>query len=107
MGASLALADAWSLADAMGREADLATALARHASERQAHIRWYTWLSRFMTPVFQSDLVPVGWARDLAFGPAARIPWVRRQFAQILLGEQTSLWSRWRPTRSGEPLEAG
>jgi 2-polyprenyl-6-methoxyphenol hydroxylase-like FAD-dependent oxidoreductase len=105
MGASLVLADAWCLADSVAREPNLASALERHARERRAHIRWYTWLSRFMTPVFQSDLVPIGWARDLTFGPAARVPWVRRQFAQILLGEQTSLWSRWGPTRRGGPLE--
>ena len=104
MGASLALADAWSLATAIAEQQDLGLALERYVRDRRAHIRWYTWLSRFMTPVFQSDLVPVGWARDLAFGPAARVPWVRRQFANILLGEQTSPLTRWAPTRRGGPL---
>ena len=56
-----------------------------------------------MTPVFQSDLVPVGRARDLLLGPAANLAFVRRQFASILLGEQTSPFTRWGPTRrSGE-----
>ena len=104
MGASLALADAWSLATAVAEHSELGPALARYAADRRANVRWYTWLSRFMTPVFQSDLVPVGWARDLAFGPAARVPWVRRQFANILLGEQTSPLTRWAPTRRGGPL---
>jgi 2-polyprenyl-6-methoxyphenol hydroxylase-like FAD-dependent oxidoreductase len=104
MGASLALADAWSLANEVASATDLPTALRRYAADRRAHIRWYTWLSRFMTPVFQSDLTPIGWARDLAFGPAANLAWVRSEFAQILLGEQTSPLTRWSPTRRGGPL---
>jgi 2-polyprenyl-6-methoxyphenol hydroxylase-like FAD-dependent oxidoreductase len=108
MGASIALADAWSLAQAVrGCEpARLRESLQTYANDRRAHVRWYTWLSRIMTPVFQSDLVPVGWARDLVFGPAANLALVRRQFAAILLGEQTSPFTRWGPTRRGGPLEA-
>ena len=104
MGASLALADAWSLADAIRSEPDLPAALRLHSDNRRSHVRWYTWLSRLMTPVFQSDLVPMGWARDLAFGPAARISLVRREFARILLGEQTSPWSTWPPAAPSGPL---
>jgi 2-polyprenyl-6-methoxyphenol hydroxylase-like FAD-dependent oxidoreductase len=96
MGASLGLADAWWLAQALRAEPrNVAAALAAYAADRRAHVRWYTWLSRIMTPVFQSDLVPVGWARDLAFGPVGRLPWVRRQFADIELGRQTSPWTSW------------
>jgi FAD-dependent urate hydroxylase len=104
MGASLALADAWSLARALRDQRDLSAALRSHVASRRSHVRWYTWLSRLMTPVFQSDLVPMGWARDLVFSPAARVPLVRQQFAAILLGEQTSLWSTWPPAAPGGPL---
>jgi len=104
MGASLALADAWSLADAIRRHPDVPSALRAYGDGRRAHVRWYTWLSRLMTPVFQSDLVPMGWARDLSFGPAQRLAFVRRQFALILLGEQTSPWSTWPPARPGGQL---
>jgi FAD-dependent urate hydroxylase len=108
MGASLALADAWQLADALRGVApvDLGPALHRYTDDRRAHIRWYTWLSRLMTPVFQSDLVPIGWARDLLFGPAENLALVRRQFGAILLGEQTSPFTAWRPTQLGGPLAA-
>ena len=75
----------------------VAALLLARGGHRRAHIRWYTWLSRFMTPVFQSDLVPLGWARDAFFGPVGRIPWVRRQFVDILLGCQTSPWTAGQP----------
>jgi 2-polyprenyl-6-methoxyphenol hydroxylase-like FAD-dependent oxidoreductase len=105
MGASIAMADAWSLASSLRQHpSDLAAALEAHRRDRRAHVAWYTWLTRLLTPAFQSDLVPLGWARDVAFPIAARVPWVRRQFATILRGEQTSLWTSWRPTRPGGPL---
>jgi 2-polyprenyl-6-methoxyphenol hydroxylase-like FAD-dependent oxidoreductase len=97
LGASLALADAWSLAASLRAEPnDLGSALDRHARGRAAHVRWYTWCSRFMTPVFQSDLVPIGFARDALFGPAGRIPWVRRQFVTTFMGVRTSPFTTWR-----------
>jgi 2-polyprenyl-6-methoxyphenol hydroxylase-like FAD-dependent oxidoreductase len=99
LGASLALADAWSLASALrAHPEELDVALERHIRDRGAQVRWYTWLSRLMTPVFQSDLVPVGWARDLLLEPVARIPWVRRQFVLTLMGSRTSPFTEWHPT---------
>ena len=98
LGASLALADAWSLAACLRAQPDdLPVALRAHASSRRAHVRWYTWCSRLMTPVFQSDLVPMAWPRDLLFEPIGRIPWVRRQFVTTLLGARTSPWTEWHP----------
>src|SRR5262245_49581028 len=62
LGASLALADVWALAASLRTNArDLPGALSAYASCRRAHVRYYTWCSRLMTPVFQSDLVPIGW----------------------------------------------
>ncbi len=98
LGASLALADARSLAAAMRvNPHDLPRALEQHARARAAQVRYYTWCSRLMTPVFQSDLIPVGWARDAFLGPIGRIPWVRRQFVTTLMGIRTSPWTMWRP----------
>jgi 2-polyprenyl-6-methoxyphenol hydroxylase-like FAD-dependent oxidoreductase len=98
LGANLALADAWTLACSLRRaRSDLPGACAEYAAARRPHIRWYTWCSRLMTPVFQSDLVPMAWARDLLLERVARIPWVRRQFVTTLLGVRTSPWTTWRP----------
>jgi 2-polyprenyl-6-methoxyphenol hydroxylase-like FAD-dependent oxidoreductase len=94
LGASLALADAWTLAAAIRAHPDrLGEALAAHARMRAAHVRYYTWCSRLMTPVFQSDLVPLGWVRDAFLEPVGRIPWVRRQFMMTLMGIRTSPWT--------------
>ncbi len=98
LGASLALADAWTLAACLrARTGDLPSALREYGQARRAHIRYYRWCSRLMTPVFQSGLVPLGWARDLLAEPLARIPWVRRQFVTTLMGIRTSPWSNWSP----------
>ena len=100
LGASFALADAWVLATSLqARPKDLSGALRAYAASRTAHVRYYTWCSRFMTPVFQSDLVPIGWARDALLEPIARIPWVRGQFVTTFMGGRTSPWTFWRPPR--------
>jgi 2-polyprenyl-6-methoxyphenol hydroxylase-like FAD-dependent oxidoreductase len=98
LGASLALADAWMLATCLRRQpTDLSGALRTYAAARAAHVRYYTWCSRLLTPVFQSDLVPIGWARDAVMEPMARIPWVRGQFVTTFMGGRTSPWTFWRP----------
>jgi 2-polyprenyl-6-methoxyphenol hydroxylase-like FAD-dependent oxidoreductase len=100
LGASFALADAWALAMCLRRRPkDLSGALQAYATSRAAHVRYYTWCSRLMTPVFQSDLVPIGWARDALMEPIARIPWVRRQFVTTFMGGRTPPWTFWRPPR--------
>ena len=100
LGASFALADAWALAMCLRRRPrDLSGALQAYASSRAAHVRYYTWCSRLLTPVFQSDLVPIGWARDALMEPIARIPWVRGQFVTTFMGGRTSPWTSWRPPR--------
>lgn len=48
-----------------------------------------------MTPVFQSDLTPLAWPRDILAEPIARVPWVRRQFVTTLMGIRTSPWTTW------------
>jgi FAD-dependent urate hydroxylase len=97
LGASLAFADAATLSACLrSAPRDLGRALRTYDASRRAHIRYYTWCSRLMTPVFQSDLVPVGWARDVLLEPVARVPWVRRQFVTTLMGIRTSPWTTWR-----------
>jgi 2-polyprenyl-6-methoxyphenol hydroxylase-like FAD-dependent oxidoreductase len=94
LGASIGLADAWTLAACLrDNPGDLRRALSEYADERRAHVRWYTWCSRLLTPAFQSDLVPLGWLRDALLGPIGRVPWVRGQFVTTFMGIRTSPWT--------------
>lgn len=94
-GASLALADAWTLAACLAEARDLRTGLTAYEQQRRAHVRWYTWWTRLMTPLFQSELVALSWPRNVLAGPVARVPVVRRQFISTLMGHRTSPWSTW------------
>jgi len=72
--------------------ADLETALAAYSAQRRAHLRFYAWASRLMTPVFQSHLGMLGPPRDRLLHPIARIPWMRRQFLTSLTGAKTGMF---------------
>jgi 2-polyprenyl-6-methoxyphenol hydroxylase-like FAD-dependent oxidoreductase len=85
-GANLALMDASALADALAAERDVPSALARYSAVRRRHLRFYARASRALTPVFQSRGNVLSKPRDLLMGPAARIPWVRRQMLATLAG---------------------
>ena len=94
-GTSLALADAWTLDHALAAHADLQGALAAYAKERRRHVRWYQWWTRLMMPVFQSDLTPLSWPRDLLAPAVMRVPGMTGQMVNTLLGDRTSPWSAW------------
>lgn len=93
-GTSLALADAWTLHHALATRPDLATALAAHEAMRAPHVRWYQWWTRLMMPVFQSDLTPLAWPRDLLAPAVCRLPGAAPTLVGTLSGDRTSPWSR-------------
>jgi 2-polyprenyl-6-methoxyphenol hydroxylase-like FAD-dependent oxidoreductase len=90
-GVNLALLDAHILTRCLAAHADVDAALAAYSSARRAHLRFYSWASRLMTPVFQSHLGVLGPPRDLLLHPLARIPWMRRQFLASLAGAKTGV----------------
>ncbi len=85
-GANLALADAATLSDTLADEAPLTRALPRFESKRRPVATYYTWMSRALTPVFQSDSKLLGWLRDLAMGLGCRLPLIRNWMAWTLAG---------------------
>jgi 2-polyprenyl-6-methoxyphenol hydroxylase-like FAD-dependent oxidoreductase len=85
-GVNMALLDAAALADALADEEDLAMALDAYRRARRDHLGVYQFLSRWLTPMFQSDRALLGWWRDLAFGPAGKMPGARGQMLKILTG---------------------
>ncbi len=91
-GVNLALLDAHLLADSLATHSDVDAALAAYSARRRAHLRFYSWASRLMTPVFQSHLGALGPPRDRLLHPLARIPWMRRQFLSTLAGAKTGVF---------------
>jgi len=85
-GVNMALLDAQALADALRAETNLTRALARYAAARKSHVAVYQALSRWLTPLFQSDATGLAALRDRAFGPFGRLPLARREMLKILTG---------------------
>ena len=99
VGASMGLADASTLAWALRTCASDDEALATYAGLRRSHVAYYRFWSRFMTPVFQSGLRPLGPPRDAALAVAARSGLARRQMVHMLMGARATPWSAWRLPR--------
>lgn len=81
-GANLALLDAAALADALRA----GEGPAGYTRRRHAHVRFYAFASRWMTPFFQSGRDRLAVPRDALAGPIARVPWVGRQMVRTMAG---------------------
>jgi len=92
-GVNMALLDAQALAASLGTHADIDVALANYARERKSHIAIYRYLSRWLTPLFQSDHNLLAPMRDTFFGPLGRLPIARKQMLRILAGTKRG-WLR-------------
>jgi 2-polyprenyl-6-methoxyphenol hydroxylase-like FAD-dependent oxidoreductase len=91
-GANMALLDAQALAAAIGTYARLDDALAAYARERARHVAIYQFVSRWLTPLFQSGSRMLGPLRDACFGPLGRLPYLQPQMLKILAGTKRSWW---------------
>lgn len=85
-GANLALVDAAALAAALTGPGELDDALYRYSAARRTHLGWYQFVTRWLTPFFQSNFAPLGLVRDLAFGIACRLPIVRAEMVAMMAG---------------------
>ena len=81
-GANLALLDAAALADAL-RAGDGAAGYTRR---RRAHVRFYAFASRWMTPFFQSGRDRLAMPRDALAGPVSRFSRIGRQMVRTMAG---------------------
>lgn len=86
-GANLALIDAVELAVRLERVGPSVPArLARIQMKRRRQVAIYQLLSRWMTPLFQSEGRFAPWLRDHVLGPVSQWPGVRRLGALVLTG---------------------
>lgn len=98
-GVNLALCDALALADALAVTGDLSKAFAGYAHARRNHIWFYTLASRWLTPLFQSDVPGFGLARDFGVPLFNAIAWPRRQALLSMAGLKDGPLSSW-PVRA-------
>jgi 2-polyprenyl-6-methoxyphenol hydroxylase-like FAD-dependent oxidoreductase len=96
-GANLGLADAATLTRCLEETDDLTDGLVRYAEARRRHVRFYQFASRWLTPFFQSESRTAAAMRDLAFGPAQRLPFARRHMLATLAGIKTGPFSQLDP----------
>ncbi|WP_109126707.1 NAD(P)/FAD-dependent oxidoreductase [Dyella sp. C11] len=91
-GVNMALLDAQALAEALAGNDDVASGLAAYHRLRRTHVGIYQRLSRWLTPLFQSDHQALSGMRDRCFGPLGRMPVARGQMLRILTGTKRSWW---------------
>ncbi len=98
-GCNLALVDAQVLAHSLAHADSLLMGLDAYSRARAAHLDYYQFATRWLTPFFQSDLTWLGPLRDLGMPMVTLLPWVRQQMVLAMCGN--ALW----PLTGALPLE--
>ncbi|WP_157510992.1 NAD(P)/FAD-dependent oxidoreductase [Frateuria sp. Soil773] len=91
-GVNMALLDAEALADALAMGGDIDAALHAYRRRRRHHLAVYQRLSRWLTPLFQSERDALAGLRDRCFHPLGRLPLARGQTLKILTGTKRAWW---------------
>jgi 2-polyprenyl-6-methoxyphenol hydroxylase-like FAD-dependent oxidoreductase len=86
-GANMALLDARALALALQRTPGVAEALEHYARLRRWHVRLYQFLSRALTPFYQSDSAALPAVRDFAVAYVAKVPPAPQLLALLVAGQ--------------------
>ncbi|MBL8673812.1 MAG: FAD-dependent monooxygenase [Rhodospirillales bacterium] len=107
-GANMALLDALALTTALRQrdgdgEAAIDAALDRAEAWRRPHTDAFGRISQMLTPFYQSRLAPLGWARDLAFGPFCALPPTRNLMLSVLGGVRRGWIGRFPMAADGMP----
>jgi 2-polyprenyl-6-methoxyphenol hydroxylase-like FAD-dependent oxidoreductase len=85
-GANLALWDAMVLAEALAAHDVVPEALDAYSRLRRPHLGYYQFVTRWVTPFFQSNATPLGWLRDIGFPIAMKFPFMRRMMVKSMCG---------------------
>ena len=93
-GTNLALLDAVVLCDCLKQGLPLAQALERYTQLRRGHLHFYGQASRWLTPLFQSDLWLLPWLRDLFMNLGSGLPVMGSLTRQTLVGVRQGWLSR-------------
>ena len=98
-GANMALLDAWALGQAVeisknNNSIDHVKLWQTYHQHRQSSTAFYQFLSRLLTPLYQSDLWWAGAFRDLTFSWMYRIPYFRKEMALTVSGLKSGMLSQ-------------
>ncbi|HYP76198.1 MAG TPA: NAD(P)/FAD-dependent oxidoreductase [Polyangiaceae bacterium] len=85
-GTNLALMDASQLCTALAQDVPLEIALERYSRARRAQIDYYQFASRWLTPLFQSDLQGLGPLRNALMRLACQMPIMRQEMLRTMAG---------------------
>jgi len=93
-GTNLALMDASALCAALTEDVPHAVALERYSRARQRQIDFYQFASRWLTPLFQSDLQALGPVRNWIMSLACRLPIMREEMLRTMAGIKCGILGR-------------
>lgn len=98
-GANMALLDAWALGQAVqvaknNESIDHAKLWQTYHQHRKSSTAFYQFLSRSLTPLYQSDLWWASGLRDLSFSWMYRIPYFRKEMAITVSGLKSGMFSQ-------------
>jgi 2-polyprenyl-6-methoxyphenol hydroxylase-like FAD-dependent oxidoreductase len=85
-GGSIALLDAWTLAECLNTSVDRFSAFRAYRRRRAAHVRYYSSVTFLLSPFFQGDSFWKAKWRNLTLPLMPRLPWVRGQMAMTMAG---------------------
>jgi len=85
-GINIALLDAWRLAAALRTADTPAEAFAAFRKVQRAYVRYYSTVTWFLSPFFQSDWRILGWGRDVVLPMLPYVPIVRKQMLLTVSG---------------------
>lgn len=98
-GANMALLDAWALGKAVqiaggGQTLDWSKIWQQYHQHRQSSTHFYQFLSRLLTPLYQSDHWWAGGLRDLSFAWMYQIPYFRKEMAMTVSGLKLGMFTQ-------------
>ncbi|WP_436898916.1 FAD-dependent oxidoreductase [Acinetobacter gyllenbergii] len=98
-GANMALLDAWAFSQSLhaakqNQQIDWSALWQHYHQQRRSSTQFYQFLSRLLTPLYQSDHWWAGGIRDLTFPWMYQIPYFRKEMAITISGLKTGLFQQ-------------
>ncbi|WP_336936316.1 NAD(P)/FAD-dependent oxidoreductase [Acinetobacter beijerinckii] len=98
-GANMALLDAWAFSQSLqtakkNQQIDWSTLWQHYHQQRRSSTQFYQFLSRLLTPLYQSNHWWAGGIRDLTFPWMYQIPYFRKEMAITISGLKTNMFQQ-------------